>query len=48
MKALAIVGAIVFAWIAGVGATSDERFGHIGALVFLFLAAMCGLYAWHQ
>lgn len=47
MKALAIIGAIVFAWISGVGAPEDgNKPAVFGALIFLALSILCGVWAW--
>lgn len=46
-KALAIFGAIVFAWISGVGASeSGNKSAVWGALFFLALSIWCGYCAW--
>lgn len=48
MKALAIILAILFAWISGAGTDPNEERQHlnIGAIVFLFLAIAFGYVAW--
>ena len=48
MKALAIIGAIVTAWISGVvlGDGNDDAKAVNGAVVLLVLACACGVAAW--
>ena len=57
MKALAIIGAILCAWISGVGASSAGDFRHelehkradrasLGALFLLVIAILCGIWAY--
>ena len=57
MKAFAIIGAILFAWISGVGASVSgeareqreyKRADHvaIGAMLLLVFAILCGIWAW--
>lgn len=50
MKASAILGAILFAWISGIGASdeSGNTNAQVGAVIFLGLALICGWLAWRM
>lgn len=47
MKAFAILFAILFAWISGIGASdSGNKAAALGAVIFLLLSLTCGWLAW--